>query len=56
MERFIVEQYRSGRSLRVLAELTGRSFSAVRNALDKHGVRRRGAGAARVAERAAHTP
>lgn len=46
MEAFIVEQYALGRSLRQLAELTDRSFSAVRNTLDKHGVRRRSAGAA----------
>jgi hypothetical protein len=34
-------QYAAGLSLRELAELTDRSFSAVRNILDKHGVRRR---------------
>ncbi len=48
VERFIVEQYTAGRSLRELAELTDRSFSAVRNILDKHGVRRRAVGAARL--------
>ena len=42
---FIVEQYAAGRSLRQLAELTDRSFSAVRNILSKHGVHRRGSGA-----------
>ncbi|MGY1706411.1 helix-turn-helix domain-containing protein [Geodermatophilus sp. SYSU D00697] len=48
VERFVVEQYASGRSLRELAELTGRSFSAVQKILDRHGVRRRGVGAARL--------
>jgi hypothetical protein len=48
VERFIVEQYTAGRSLRELAELTDRSFSALRNILDKHGVRRRAVGAARL--------
>ncbi|MGY1684959.1 helix-turn-helix domain-containing protein [Geodermatophilus sp. SYSU D00867] len=37
-----MEQYAAGRSLRELAELTDRSFSAVRKILDRHGVRRRG--------------
>ena len=46
VEAFIVEQYAAGRSLRELAELTDRSFSAVRNILAKHGVRRRTVGAA----------
>jgi hypothetical protein len=50
VERFVLDQYAAGRSLRVLAELTDRSFSAVRNILDKHGVRRRAAGAPRGAE------
>ena len=45
VEAFIVEQYAAGRSLRQLAELTDRSFSAVRNILNKRGVHRRGAGA-----------
>ena len=48
VERFVVEQYAAGRSLRELAELTDRSFSAVRKILDRHGVRRRGVGAARL--------
>src|SRR4051794_12315786 len=47
VERFIVEQYAAGRSLRELAELTDRSFSAVRNILTRRGVRRREAGADR---------
>jgi hypothetical protein len=45
---FIVEQYAAGRSLRELSELTDRSFSAVRNILDRRGIRRRGAGAAEL--------
>jgi hypothetical protein len=45
VERYIVKSYEAGRSLRELAELTDRSFSAVRNILDKHGVRRRDSGA-----------
>ncbi len=48
VERYVVEQYASGRSLRGLAELTDRSFSAVRNILGKHGVHRRARGAAAV--------
>lgn len=43
---FIVEQYAAGRSLRELAELTDRSFSAVRNILTRRGVHRRTTGAA----------
>jgi hypothetical protein len=35
VEAFIVEQYEAGRSLRQLAELTDRSFSAVRNIRDR---------------------
>ena len=45
VEAFVLEQYAGGRSLREIAELTDRSHSAVRNILDKHGVRRRGRGA-----------
>jgi helix-turn-helix protein len=48
VERFVLDQYAAGRSLRELAELTDRSFSAVRNTLDKHGVPRRGSGAPSV--------
>jgi hypothetical protein len=40
----------AGRSLRELAELTDRSFSAVRNILTRRGVHRRTAGAAVVRE------
>ncbi len=50
VELYIVESYEAGRSLRELSELTDRSFSAVRNILDKHGVRRRGAGATALSE------
>jgi hypothetical protein len=50
VEAFVLEQYRAGRSLREIAELTDRSFSAVRNILDKYGVRRREPGASRVRE------
>lgn len=45
VEAFIVAQYAAGRSLRELSELTDRSFSAVRNILDRRGVHRRAAGA-----------
>ena len=48
VERFIVEQDAAGRSLRELAELTDRSFGAVRNIPDRRGVQRRGFGAARL--------
>jgi predicted transcriptional regulator len=50
VEAFIVEEYAAGRSLRELAELTDRSFSAVRNILTRHGIHRRGTGAAAVLE------
>ena len=42
---FVAAEYRRGRSLRELGELTGRSQTAVRRALDEAGVRRRGRGA-----------
>jgi hypothetical protein len=45
VEASIVQNYAAGRSLPELAELTDRSFSAVRNILARHGVHRRGAGA-----------
>ena len=45
VERFVLGKYAGARSLRELADLTDRSFSAVRNILSKHGVRRRTAGA-----------
>lgn len=43
---FVAEAYVAGRSLREIAELTDRSQTAVRRALDQAGVRRRGPGAA----------
>ncbi|RJK92545.1 helix-turn-helix domain-containing protein [Vallicoccus soli] len=45
LSKFVVAEYAAGRSLREIAELTDRSFSAVRNVLDRAGVRRRGVGA-----------
>jgi hypothetical protein len=50
VEAFIVEQYQAGRSLRQLAELTDRSFSAVRNILTRRSVHRRSSGAAVLRE------
>lgn len=45
---YIIEQYRAGRSLREVAELTGRTHGAVRNVLERAGVPRRGRGAPAV--------
>jgi hypothetical protein len=42
---FVVAEYLGGRSLRELAEPTGRSHGAVRNILQRTGVYRRAAGA-----------
>jgi hypothetical protein len=42
---FVATQYKAGRSLRELAELTGRSQTAIRRALDAAGVPRRSRGA-----------
>lgn len=42
---FVAEQYQAGRSLRQLAELTGRTQPAIRRALDQAGVPRREPGA-----------
>lgn len=42
---FVAAQYQAGRSLRECAELTDRTQTAVRRALDEAGVRRRGRGA-----------
>ena len=42
---FVAQQYSEGRSLRELAELTGRTQAAVRRALDQAGVPRRDRGA-----------
>ncbi|WP_246078626.1 helix-turn-helix domain-containing protein [Modestobacter excelsi] len=38
VETYVVERYQAGASLRVLAEETDRSFSAVRQSLDRRGV------------------
>ena len=42
---FVAAEYQRGRSLRELAEQTGRTQTAVRRALDVAGVTRRGRGA-----------
>lgn len=42
---FVAAEYPKGRSLRELAELTGRTQTAIRRALDEAGVPRRGRGA-----------
>lgn len=47
---FVAREYGAGRSLRELAELTGRTQTAIRRALDQAGVERRGRGASRVPE------
>ena len=48
LREFVAVEYLRGRSLRELGELTGRSQTAVRRALDEAGVPRRGRGAAPV--------
>ncbi|WP_367280083.1 helix-turn-helix domain-containing protein [Nocardioides sp.] len=45
LRAFVATEYQRGRSLRELAELTGRTQTAVRRALDEVGVERRGPGA-----------
>jgi hypothetical protein len=42
---YVLAEYAAGRSLRQIAELTDRSFSAVRNILHRAGIHRREAGA-----------
>lgn len=42
---FVATGYQNGLSLRELAELTGRSQTAIRRALDQAGIARRGRGA-----------
>jgi helix-turn-helix protein len=42
---FVTKEYPAGRSLRELAELTGRTQTAIRKALNEVGVPRRGRGA-----------
>lgn len=51
---FVAAQYAQGRSVHQLAELTGRSQSAVRRALDQAGVTRRPPGAPPLADRPRH--
>src|SRR5687768_4678057 len=46
--KYVVAEYQAGRSLRQIAELTGRTQSAVRRALDQAGVERRPRGANRL--------
>lgn len=48
---FVAKEYPSGRSLRELAELTGRTQGAIRRALDQVGVQRRGRGAVPISDR-----
>ncbi len=48
LRAFVAQHYPAGYSLRVLAELTGRSQTAIRRALDETGLPRRGPGAPRV--------
>ncbi|WP_370692290.1 helix-turn-helix domain-containing protein [Nocardioides sp.] len=45
LRTFVAAEYAAGRSLRELAELTGRTQTAVRRALDEAGIRRRQRGA-----------
>lgn len=45
---YVATEYAAGRSLRELAELTGRTQTAIRRALEEEGVPRRGRGAPRV--------
>lgn len=49
---FVSREYQAGRSVREIGELTGRTQTAVRRALDQAGVRRRGRGAYPTSERA----
>ncbi|EAP98667.1 hypothetical protein JNB_00825 [Janibacter sp. HTCC2649] len=53
---FVSREYAAGRSLRQIAELTDRTQSAVRRALDQAGVPRRGAGAPPLSARPAGAP
>lgn len=47
---FVAKEYPAGRSLRELAELTGRTQTAIRRALDELGVSRRGRGAPTISD------
>lgn len=48
LAQFVSKEYASGRSLREIADLTGRTFSQVRNVLRAQGVPRRPSGAPRA--------
>lgn len=50
LREFAAAEYARGRSLRQLAELTGRTQTAVRRALNEAGVQRRGRGAQPLSE------
>ncbi|WP_084108715.1 helix-turn-helix domain-containing protein [Knoellia aerolata] len=50
---FASREYAAGRSLRQIAELTGRTQAAIRRALDQAGVPRRGPGAPVLSARTA---
>lgn len=52
--KFVTVEYQQGKSLRELAELTGRTQSAVRRALDQAGVVRRPRGAQPLASASRH--
>ncbi|WP_277209229.1 helix-turn-helix domain-containing protein [Isoptericola croceus] len=47
-DTFVAEQYREGRSLREIGELTGRTQTAIRRSLDRTGTPRRPRGANRL--------
>lgn len=49
-DAFVAQQYAAGLSLRQVAELTGRTQTAVRRSLDRSGIRRRDRGAPRLPE------
>ena len=51
LRAFAAERYAAGCSLREIAELTGRTQTAVRRALDEVGVHRRGPGAPAIRTR-----
>ena len=53
---FVAAEYQAGRSLRQLAELTGRTQTAIRRALDEAGVPRRGRGAPVISSRRGGQP
>lgn len=51
----VAVEYPAGRLLRELAELTGRTQTAIRRALDELGIPRRGRGAAAISEKYRHS-